>query len=291
MTIVSCSQNDWNLAVRLMKQEGFCRLGQLCTQYQGEVNETTDKRFLSDCAADGVEVLRGASVCLYAIREASQGVPKYISRADFLDGKGRDGKAWHSEESRIGFQRSAPQNNFRRIIAAPISVGEFCFDTISYVPASASKLAPELLLALLNSQLLEWYFRLGTSNSKLNEYQFDNLPCPIFSVDSSHESDDLMRRVDVLLESEDVAGVRDLAEGIVVADATLKKTCGDLIVRLARKICEIETSRGRVTKQARSKLDTRAQEYQKIIDELLFAAARFSAEDVEGINSRMKSLA
>jgi len=43
MTVVSCAQEDWDLAVRLMKQEHFCRLGELCTSFQGELNETTDK--------------------------------------------------------------------------------------------------------------------------------------------------------------------------------------------------------------------------------------------------------
>ena len=210
MTVASCSQQDWDLAVQLMKREDFCRLGSLCTQYQGEVNETTDRRFLSDVDGDGVEVLRGASVCLYAIRDASQEVSKFIDRASFLKGKGKDGKAWHSEEKRIGFQRSAPQNNFRRIIAAPIPVGEFCFDTISYVPASASQLDPYVLLALLNSQLLEWYFRLGSSNSKLNEYQFDNLPCPVFVNGEAAPIHRLLKELESLLSRGDVNGVHRL---------------------------------------------------------------------------------
>lgn len=35
-----------------------------------------------------------------------------------------------------------------------------------------------LLVALLNSKLLDWYFRLGSTNSKVNEYQFNALPIP-----------------------------------------------------------------------------------------------------------------
>jgi type I restriction-modification system DNA methylase subunit len=291
MTIVSCSQADWDLAVHLMNQDLFCRLGQMCTQYQGEVNETTDKRFLSEEPGDGREVLRGASVCMYSIRDASQGVSKYIDSAAFLKGKGKDGKAWHSEETRIGFQRSAPQNNFRRIIAAPIPIGEFCFDTISYIPASGSKLPPELLLALLNSQLLEWYFRLGSSNSKLNEYQFDNLPCPVVTGESREVTRQVMERLETLIEKEDVRAIRELAAKRIVNDFPPKQSFMAFVGRLAQKICEIETQRGHVTKQNRSKLDPAAQQLQDIIDELLFAAAGFSNEEIAGIGSRMKSLA
>lgn len=291
MTVVSCSQEDWNLAVRLMKQDGFRRLGELCTQYQGEVNETTDKKFLSETAADGTEVLRGASVCLYAIREASQGVAKYINRSDFLKGKGKDGKAWHTENTRIGFQRSAPQNNFRRIIAAPIPVGEFCFDTISYVPASSSKLAPELLLALLNSELLEWYFRLGSSNSKLNEYQFDNLPCPDFASVTTEESTEVIQSFEVLLQKEDCGAIQELVARRCFAGSVPKSTLAVVLGRVAQSICNIEKERGHVSKQARSKLDPRAQHFQLLIDEVLFMSAGFSPSEVAGIRSRMKSLA
>lgn len=144
------------------------------------MNEKTDKDFLSRSPDDGQEVLRGASICLYKVRQASQGETFYIKREAFLAASSQGTKAWHSQETRIGFQRSAPQNTFRRLIAAPLKSDEFCFDTVSYVSASSSKLPPDLILALMNSQLLEWYFRLGTSNSKANEYQFNNLPCPVF---------------------------------------------------------------------------------------------------------------
>ena len=46
-TLVSCSQEDWDLAVRIAQRPGIRRLGGLCKSYQGEVNETTDSDFLS----------------------------------------------------------------------------------------------------------------------------------------------------------------------------------------------------------------------------------------------------
>ena len=269
VTIVSCSQTDWDLAVRLMMQGHFSRLGELCTQYQGEVNETTEKGFLSDAVGDGQEVLRGASVCLYAIREASQGVSKYIVQSEFLKGKAKDGKSWHSQETRVGFQRSAPQNNFRRIIAAPISTGEFCFDTISYIPASASKLGPELLLGLLNSQLLEWYFRLGSSNSKLNEYQFDNLPCPLFTTDDSHETQMLMQELEGLITAGDLLAVSNFVRMRFRPSTSTKAVSSLVMSRLVKQIIYIEKARGHVSKQNRARLAAESQTYQTMVDDLV----------------------
>lgn len=291
MTVVSCDQADWDLAVRLMGLKCFSRLGQWCTSFQGEVNETTDKTLLSDDENDGQEVLRGASICLYAVRDASQGEPKYIDRQRFVTAKARSGKLRHTLEGRIGFQRSAPQNNFRRIIAAPVAAGEFCFDTVSYIPESESRLSPSLLLALLNSQLLEWYFRLGSSNSKLNEYQFDNLPCPAFQPSPMEHTEKIIRKLEPLVAENDLEAILRLGIAEVKPGVSLTMTCRAIIERLAQQICEIETSRGPVTKIARSKLDPRAAVLQAVIDQILFTAAGFSRAEVEGIQMRMDALA
>ena len=161
--IVACSQEDWDLVVRIMSSGRMQRLGNLCTAYQGEVNETTDgkKGCISESPKDGPLILRGANVCLYALRKASQGEALYLKKSKYLEGKRPDAKAWHHKQNRVGFQRNSPQNNFRRLIACHIPSGEFCCDTVSYFPEKESKLPLDLLLALFNSNLLDWFFRLG----------------------------------------------------------------------------------------------------------------------------------
>ena len=74
-----------------------------------------------------------ANITLYAVRDASQGEPFFLNVERFLKEKRETTKAYHFRHRRVGFQRSSPQNNFRRIIAAPIDRGQFCFDTVSYV--------------------------------------------------------------------------------------------------------------------------------------------------------------
>jgi hypothetical protein len=181
-TIVSCSQDDWDLAVRVAKQPGFPRLGSLCKSYQVEVNESNDHAYLSKSPrSDQTLVLRGSNVCMYALRGASQGDPLYLEPTAYQGAKARSEKAFHTRVERIGFQRSAPQNNYRRVIAAYIPAGEFCFDTVSYIPQGNTTLVDlDLLLALMNSKLVDWYFTIGSTNSKVNEYQFNILPCPVF---------------------------------------------------------------------------------------------------------------
>ena len=139
LTIVSCSQDDWDLAVRIVQRGGMRRLGTLCKSFQGEVNETTHARFLTDWPdGENALVLRGANVCMYVLREASQGEALYLDASAFQAAYPNSEKAFHSRADRVGFQRSAPQNNYRRVIAAYVPAGEFCFDTVSYIPRAAS---------------------------------------------------------------------------------------------------------------------------------------------------------
>src|ERR1700730_15791386 len=44
LAIPSCSQEDWDLAIRIVATGRMARLGTVCTSYQGEVNETNETR-------------------------------------------------------------------------------------------------------------------------------------------------------------------------------------------------------------------------------------------------------
>jgi hypothetical protein len=286
VTVVSCSQEDWDLAVRIM-QSGRCqRLSNACTSYQGEVNETNDDEFISTDSKKGQLVLRGSNVTMYALRSASQGEELYLQVQDFLKSKGPKSKAHHSKQERIGFQRSSPQNNFRRIVACPIPANEFCFDTVSYVPFGECRIPPLLLLALLNSKLLDWYFRLGSTNSKVNEYQFNNLPCPVFSTEShlAHQSV-IMRHV----EAGKLAEAFELLAP-ALSTAPFSRGVSEVIVAATTCIVDTEWKRGAVSKRNRAFLADEAQPYQDFVDHVLFMMAGINDTEAAGLTQRLATM-
>lgn len=288
-TIVSCSQADWDLATKIMASGRFGRLKDFCTSFQGEVNETTHKRFLSKSQQDGPLILRGANLCLYAVREASQGQVFYLCQNEFLEGKSEESKAYHSKLARAGFQRSSPQNNFRRIVAAMIEPGSFCFDTVSYVPASDTKLPLLFIVGLLNSKLLDWYFRLGSTNSKVNEYQFNNLPCPIFAAAQSPDDQRLEQKALAALRAGDTARVFEQLQP-ALAEPPFPLSVRSVLIESVRRIAEIETARGEIPRTARSALDLTAQPFQDLIDRLLFAMAGLTESEIAGLEVRLADM-
>jgi len=292
VTIVSCSQADWDLATRIMKSGHFIRLGSQCVSYQGEVNETTDgkRRALSDSPTDGPLVLRGSNISIYALRDASQGDSIYLRESIFLSGKGSDSKAFHGRSARLGFQRSSPQNNFRRIIACMIPAGHYCFDTVSYIPYSETRIDPDMLLALLNSKLLDWYFRLGSSNSKVNEYQVNILPCPVFKNVESLSDAELRTEILAQIDRGQWAGVANLASPLT-ASAPFSPTLATILGIGSRAISAIESSRGSdLSRFARSTLAADAQPIQDAIDDLLFAMAGLSTYESDGLKERLEEM-
>ncbi|TWT40539.1 N-6 DNA Methylase [Phycisphaerae bacterium RAS1] len=285
--LIACGQEDWDVAVRIVKSGRVRRLGDYCHAFQGEVNETTDwaKGHLTDEPRTGPLVLRGSNVCLYLLRDASQGEAMYLRQRTFLDSKRPDSKAWDHRHERVGFQRKSPQNNFRRLVASRVPVGEFCCDSISYVPAPDSKLPLNVVLALLNSRLLDWYFRLGSTNSSVNDYQFRMLPVPVFELSGPRDSK-LPERVHRAIAAGDWQSARALTDPLLTNPpfGAAVMDCMDLLVQ---KIIDIESGRGKIARAERSALDPQAQPLQDVLDHMIYRMAGLTDADVEGLEERL----
>ncbi len=221
-TIVSCSQADWDLATRIMRTGRLARLREYVEFSQGEVNETNQRQAGNLCGPNaGKLVIRGANICLYITRPASQGNAIYLDTEKFLLNAGDDSKAFHHRYERVAVQESSPQNNFRRVIAALIPVGEFCNHKINYVPAHKCLLPLKFVAALLNSDLIDWYFRLGSTNAAVSHYQLLNLPCPNFNLAGAQPSANSFTQVCPLIQKGELAAVEN----------SPCRTCGPTTIR------------------------------------------------------------
>ena len=280
--IPSCTQGDWNLVMKILSSRTI-RMANVAVHRQGEVNETTHARFLSETGM-GSTVLRGAAITMYAVREASQGKTLYLNTDDFLHGHTKTNKAWDHQRRRVGFQRKSPQNNFRRLISATISPGEFCFDSVSYVTSGSSKICLDLLLLLMNSQVLDWYFRLASTNSSINEYQFNNLPV-IQVLDD--ESDPC------LIAMADEGNWVDLEASLMnkcVEPGTMLRSVSESLTGLCRRIQVIEARRTLKSRSERSRLSPESQLFQDIIDKVLFRCYGLRDEDAQHIRERLADM-
>lgn len=191
-------QNDFNLALKIIQKSGGNTLSEYVNTQQGEVNLTTHVRFLSD-TPPGNLVLRGAHVGRYEFQEKpKQGIPKFLDSKRFLESFREGTKAYDYRELRIGYQRGAAIDNWRRIIATIIPAGNFCSDTINYI-VKPKDLDLFAILGFLNSTLWEWRFRLTSTNNHVNAYEIDSMPIPRISFTTPAE-----RHSSLVIEAKDM---------------------------------------------------------------------------------------
>jgi hypothetical protein len=289
VTIVSCSQDDWDLVVSLAEQP-IARLGNFVTFFQGEVNQTvaTSKGFLTD-RDHGPLVTRGANISLYQLREASQGEDIYLNVEAFLDRKGKDTKAFHHRLERVGLQESSPQNNFRRIIACRIPSGHFCNHKINYTTSGHSKISLELVLFVLNSRFADWYFRLGSTNAAVSHYQLTNIPCPPFGEQPDGIDEAFCRAIEAMIETRDFPMIErrciDLAAGEGCTPELQRA-----IIGLVRFIEREEMRRGRIARTERSSLADDSEKCQIVLDKLMLVLLGLGEGKHEYIRTRLAEM-
>jgi methylase of polypeptide subunit release factors len=283
--IPSCLASDWAVVEQILSHPGYRRLGSAVKSYQGEVNETTvgQRGGLLTKDPDCAPVLRGSNVTMYAIREASQGEVFHIVAEEFRRGGRADSKVHHADQRRIGFQRSSPQNNFRRIIAAPIEAGNHCFDTISYVRGDSSEIDLDALLALLNSRLLDYWFRLTSSNSKVNEYQFNALPWIVLN----HDEDE--PEVEAMIAREEWEALTLEIERRSRA-GTAPGWAERVLSHLARELVAAEAKRALRSRSERSSLGEEGARLQERTDRVVYALFALSSEHQDHIDARLHDM-
>lgn len=196
------------------------------TTFQGEVNETTHRIYLSECPDTGPKVNRGGNVQRYDFTpDAKQGTNLFLDEPRFLQ-RYQTGKVTHVTTQRFGYQRKAALNNWRRLIFCELPANAYCFDSVSYFLDEG--IASLYALALLNSQLLEWRFSLTSSNNTVSTGEIGNLPYRrINFVTPERERARLVAQEMSVYEQGDFAQVLQDVELLLSRPASSDETVGD----------------------------------------------------------------
>lgn len=151
--------------------------------YQGEVNLSTYKACLSTTATDAA-MIKGVEIGRYSIRSVlRQGRKEYLKKDAFSRAVGSGAiRSQHPSMRRLVMQGITGVDDSRRLSATIVEPPMFCGHSVNYV-VEATPYSLEALLVLLNSELLEWRFRLTSTNNNVNSYEIEALPIPFDSSD------------------------------------------------------------------------------------------------------------
>lgn len=182
-TIKTISPKEWRIPVatpptlkllqKLHQNETFQRTAAGST-YQGEVNLTVHRGHIS-YEPTTTRLIRGDHISRYSLHHPCD-VPRldWLRRTDYLRAMRSSEKAAHHMRPRIVVQRVANMELDRRLNACVIEAGDFTSDMTNYIlPGRFGMLS---LLALLNSKLLNWRFKLTSTNNYISAEEINSLP-------------------------------------------------------------------------------------------------------------------
>lgn len=167
---------DWSLCRQIHSSPLVKRLGEIADFEitRGEINQTIYRRFITDDPTKA-RLLKGVEVGRYHLREdLSQGHREWFDEEAFL-AENSSRPAVHRQ--RITTQRITGVDERLRVVAALIDPPTYFADsTNSICLRKDSRYRLEYLLALLNSTLFQWRFKLTSTNNNVGTNELSSLP-------------------------------------------------------------------------------------------------------------------
>lgn len=148
--------------------------------FEGELNMTFHRKYFTSDRRKPI-ILKGAAIQRYYYTlQMSQGEIEYLNENEYLFDFGTSEKANHHNNKRIAMQGMTGANDKVRIVMSIVPEGFYLANSCNYVFAPKG-FDLEALLGILNSRLINWFFRCFSTNSNVNGYEIDNLPIPCVS--------------------------------------------------------------------------------------------------------------
>ena len=161
---------------------------------EGELNMTFHKGYFTNNMSYP-KILKGAAIQRYYYTlQMSQGEIEYLDEVRYLKDYGKSDKSKHHNDMRIAMQGMTGANDKIRIVMALVPKGYYLANSCNYLFAPSS-FDIYALLGVLNSKLINWFFRCFSTNSNVNGYEIDNLPIPSIDIDTQLQLKELVTSI------------------------------------------------------------------------------------------------
>ena len=173
-------------------KEGSLELQEVAKCYKGDINLGYFRQALSN-SDTGVLLVRGEHVQPFSVDMSETNIDRrWIQLEQAMPG---------SQSRRIVLQNVANMGLEQRVIAGLIPAGVVVADSCNCVEATDSRVDNDYLLAVLNSKLINWYFKKFSTNNHLNVYELESLPIKLPTVEQSQNISQALQKLTVLGEA------------------------------------------------------------------------------------------
>jgi len=144
--------------------------------YRGELDLTANKKSISS-QESAYKLIRGRNIAYYSLSNTES--IDYVSK-EFVD---QTNKKRYIHHARLACQQIANMKKDRRVTFALVPENYVLGNSCNFIYIEENNYDIDLyaMLGLLNSKLINWYFKLTSSNNHINNYEIDNFPVPVNS--------------------------------------------------------------------------------------------------------------
>lgn len=156
------------------------------TNMRGELDLTAGKKYILQ-EETGYSLLRGRNIGYYQLVDS--GEADYVSE-DFIN---LTKKKCFIERDRIICQQIANMHKERRVTFAYAEPNTVLGNSCNFISVQENECGIDIysLLGLFNTKIINWFFKLTSSNNHINNYEIDCFPVPV----GSSELKDISQRV------------------------------------------------------------------------------------------------
>jgi Alw26I/Eco31I/Esp3I family type II restriction m6 adenine DNA methyltransferase len=158
---------------------------------RGEVDLTIYKDCLSTVNTGSI-LLRGNDIQRYIVKRNSKKKQGFILKEKFLRRLGNSMKIKHINERRIAGQQISNMMQRWRLKFCLVEAGTFLGNSCNYILVSKEREDRDIyllyLLALLNSCVLNWRFKLTSTNNHVNNVELGALPIKMIDLSNCWEN-------------------------------------------------------------------------------------------------------
>ena len=214
-SVLVLSQNEYKIRKLMQKHPPLKSLPYI-TNLRGELDLTINKKHITKKLTP-FRLLRGRNIGYYKLVETND--VDYVEE-DFIE---ETAKKKYVQKTRLVCQQIANMAKKRRVSFALVPPNVILGNSCNFLSIDENDdgIDEFYLLGILNSPLIDWFFKLSSSNNHINNYEIDSFPIPINTNLSNTISkavqsylcapdDNLLRRINTLVS--EAYGIADVTE-------------------------------------------------------------------------------
>lgn len=192
LTIPLASTFDIELLQKIKKIS--MPLSNIAHCYTGEIDISINAKYITNDISHS-EMIKGAIIDKYQKRnEMSQGEIQFLNSEKYLM-ENKSGKSQHYKNDRIVMQGLTGVNEEYRLKSTIIQSGIFCANSVNYLYFTNCDINKKFILGLLNSSLMNYIFKISSTNSNVNGYEVDALPIIVPDINIQNQIADIVDRI------------------------------------------------------------------------------------------------